>query len=140
MSRPNILPGNIYPYDEQRRVYEEYERRQMRMMEEMQQRQSEQQLNKIREMQQMAMGGLTAGGIGQTEGYQVEISLANTEYLVVGFSPVGNPDFIRASDAASMQQAVEKIRQRNDQKQICVFKRMLRMKAKTEWETVDADV
>jgi hypothetical protein len=76
---------------------------------------------------------------GATEAV-AEVPLSDVEYLVVGFHTVGTPDFFRARDAAEMQQAVERIRQRGDQKQISVFKRMIRMTSKTEWETVDADV
>lgn len=71
---------------------------------------------------------------------KVELPLDECEYLVVGFRASAPPDFFRARDAAEMQQAVERIRQRGDQKEINVYKRMLHMKAKTEWETVDADV
>jgi hypothetical protein len=61
------------------------------------------------------------------------------DYLVVAFQSWSQPTVGWARDAAEMQKQVEGFRARGTYQHIAVFKRMLLMKSKTEWETIQVD-
>jgi hypothetical protein len=67
------------------------------------------------------------------------MSPSECEYLVVGVSPNFEAPALRwAKDAEEMHKLSALMRE-SQYKEIIVLKRMLRMKSKVEWETIDAD-
>jgi len=87
----------------------------------------------------LPIGGISTGSDPSATD-SVSPPLDICEYIVLGFGPYGgSPECVFVKDAADMQRVVERIRKEGQRKEISVFKRMLRMKAKTDWETVNVD-
>jgi hypothetical protein len=78
------------------------------------------------------------GGFEPNAADSVSPPLDICEYIVLGFGG-SSPECVYVKDAADMQRVVERIRKEGARKEISVFKRMLRMKSTTEWETVNVD-